>query len=161
MGKRAFIDRESSYRALVRDVILGTGAVVLLSLAVPAWIIGSEYRKAYWEPERPAPPVAEVLRDRGSASLTTPRRPPQILELAERIVRQEAERREAARREAVKREALRRAAAEREAARREADRREAEQRPAVSRPAKTTAPVAGTPAPSSPRFDRLESEQAP
>jgi hypothetical protein len=160
MTKRPFVDRESSYRALVRDVILGTGAVVLLSLAVPAWIIGSEYRKAYWESERPAP-VAEVLRDRGSASLTTPRRAPQILELAERIVRQEAEKREAARREAVKREALRRAAAEREAARREADRREAEQRPGVSRPAKTTAPVAGTPAPSSPRFDRLESEQAP
>jgi hypothetical protein len=149
MAKSVFVDRESSYRTLVRDVILGTGAVVLLSLAVPAWIIGSEYRKAYWEPV-PLAPVAEVLRDRTSASATTPPRPPQILELAERLVREEAEKREAARREAMRREAMQRAAMEREAARREA----------ASAPARRS-PKPSTPAAPAPYFHAPETEQAP
>lgn len=160
MAKSPFVDRESSYRALVRDVILGTGAVVLLSLAVPAWIIGSEYRKAYWEPVRPAP-LAEVLRDRGSASTRTLDRAPQILELAERLVREEAEKREAARREAMKREAMRRAAMEREAAGRAAERRDADTRPAVTAPAHTRSPIDRTPAAPVPHFEAPETEQAP
>jgi hypothetical protein len=97
--KESSADRELNYRALVRDVILGTLAVIFVSLAVPAWIIRAEYRKTYGTPANLAP-AAEVLRERMSQVTVAPR-PPHILELAERLVRQEAERRAAERRAAA------------------------------------------------------------
>jgi hypothetical protein len=106
------VDRESTYRALMRDVILGTLAVVFVSLAVPAWILRVEYRKSFATPTSLAP-AAEILRDRASPSV--PPRRPDILELAERLVRQEAERRTVERR-AAERRAAERAAAQRRAA---------------------------------------------
>ncbi|HEY7364077.1 MAG TPA: hypothetical protein VIE37_08215 [Methylomirabilota bacterium] len=102
------VDRESTYRALMRDVILGTLAVVFVSLAVPAWIIRVEYRKSFATPAALAP-AAEILRERAAPAPVAPR-PPHILELAERLVRQEAERRAAERRAAERRAAERRAA---------------------------------------------------
>jgi hypothetical protein len=92
-------DRERNYHALVRDVILGTLAVIFVSLAVPAWILRAEYRKTYSAPVALVP-AAEVLRERMSPVVVPPR-PPKILELAERLVRQEAERRAAERRAAA------------------------------------------------------------
>lgn len=121
-------DRESTYRALVRDVILGTLAVVFISLAVPAWIIRVEYRKSFATPASLAP-TAEVLRERASPATVAPR-PPHILELAERLVRQEAERRAAERRVAERRAAERRAAERRAAERHDAEGRAAEDPPA-------------------------------
>jgi hypothetical protein len=105
-------DRDSNYRALVRDVLLGAVAVIFVSLAVPAWIIHSEYRKTYQAPAN-LTPGAGVSRH--PASETGPVTPPapDILEFAERLVKREAERREAERREAERREAERRAAAPR------------------------------------------------
>lgn len=138
--KGASADRDSSYRALVRDVIFGTVAVILLSLAVPAWIIRAEYRKEYREPVKLAP-VAEVLRERTSRTAVIPPHVPHILELAERLVRQEAEKREAA---------------QREAAQRETTRRESERHTTAARPAPAVPPVVSTP-----QFDARESIQAP
>jgi hypothetical protein len=101
-------DRDSNYRALVRDVLLGAVAVVFVSLAVPAWIIHSEYRKTYQAPAN-LTPEADVSRDPTSKTVTPPA--PDIFQFAERLVRREAERREAERRETERREAERRAAA--------------------------------------------------
>ena len=47
MRKYTSDDRDASYRTLVRDVILGCLAVIVLSLGVPAWIIRVEYSKTY------------------------------------------------------------------------------------------------------------------
>lgn len=89
------------YQTLARDVILGIVAVIFVSLAVPAWILRLEYRKTYDAPVKPGS-TAEVLRERTSETVViiTPRPPdtPAILELAEHIVRREAEKREAERR---------------------------------------------------------------
>jgi len=124
-------DRDANYRALVRDVVLGTVAVIFLSLAVPAWIIRAEYRKTYSAPVKlPPVSVAEVLRERTSETVIITPRAPDILELAEQLVQREAERREAARREAARREAETRAAEIREPVKREAERRAAEIREA-------------------------------
>jgi hypothetical protein len=98
-------DRDSNYRALVRDVLLGAVVVISVSLAVPAWIIHSEYRKTYQAPAH-LTPGADVSRHRTSETVTPPA--PDILEFAEQLVRREAERREAERREAERREAERR-----------------------------------------------------
>jgi hypothetical protein len=89
------------HHALARDVILGIVAVIFVSLAVPASILRVEYRKTYDAPVKPGS-TAEVLRERTSetAIITTPRAP-SILEVAERVVRQEAEEREAKRRATV------------------------------------------------------------
>ncbi len=92
-------DRQSSYHALVRDAIFGALAVIFVSLAVPAWILRVEYRKTYSTPATLVP-TAEVLREGNSPVVILPR-PPKILELAERIVRQEAERSAAERRAAA------------------------------------------------------------
>jgi hypothetical protein len=93
--KRTSEDREASYRALVRDVIIGGVTVILLSLAVPAWIIRVEYSKMYGPPAEPEPvPVAEVLRERTVPAVMTSGFS-KLLELAKEIVRREAERREA------------------------------------------------------------------
>ncbi|MGH7310837.1 MAG: hypothetical protein ACREK6_19325, partial [Candidatus Rokuibacteriota bacterium] len=81
-------DRELGYHALVRDVILGAMVVIFVSLAVPAWILRVEYRKTH-SAGATLVPTADVLRERMSPVTITPR-PPRILELAERIVRQEA-----------------------------------------------------------------------
>jgi hypothetical protein len=105
-------DRDSNYRALVRDVLLGAVAVIFVSLAVPAWIIHSEYRKTYQPPAR-LTPGADVTRDLSSKTGPVTPPAPDILEFAEQLVRREAERREAERREAERREAERRAAAPR------------------------------------------------
>jgi hypothetical protein len=86
----------SGYRTLARDVILGIVAVIFVSLAVPAWIIQAEYRKTSDPPMKPVP-VAEVLRERTSETVI-PRRAPDILKVAERLVQREAEEREAKRR---------------------------------------------------------------
>jgi hypothetical protein len=108
-------DRDSNYRALVRDVLLGAVAVIFVSLAVPAWIIHSEYRKTYQPPTR-LTPGADVSRDLSSQTSPVTPPAPDILEFAERLVRREAERREVERREAERREAERREAERRAAA---------------------------------------------
>jgi hypothetical protein len=83
----------SEVRALTRDVILGAIVVILVSLAVPAWIMRVEYRKSSKPPEKSAP-AAEGLRETRSERVTaTPAHSPGILELAERLARQEAEKR--------------------------------------------------------------------
>jgi len=162
-------DRDSSYRALVRDVTLGTVAVIFLSLAVPAWIIRAEYHKTYGAPVK-LTPTAEVLRETTSEGVIVKPRAPDILELTEQLVRREAERREVERREAARREAARREVEKREAERREAARREAERLktahspnntevpvgPAAARPAQAVSPVVNTP-----QFDFRESMQSP
>jgi hypothetical protein len=113
-------DRDSNYRTLVRDVILGAIVVICVSLAVPAWILRDEYRRTYSVPVRVVP-TADVLRDaasvRGATSETGIANPrsPDILELAERLVRREAERRQAEKRDAERREAARLEAAQLEA----------------------------------------------
>jgi hypothetical protein len=118
-------DRDSSYRTLVRDVILGAIAVICVSLAVPAWILRDEYRRTYSAPVKVVP-AADVLRDAAFVRSATSEtgianpRPPDILELAERLVRREAERREAEKRDAERREAARLEAARVEAAQRAA-----------------------------------------
>ena len=162
-------NRDSNYRALVRDVILGSAAVIFVSLAVPTWILRAEYRKTYGAPVKLAP-AADVLRERTAGTALTPSPPPHILELAEQLVRREAERREIERRE--QREAARREVEKRETERREAARREAESLktahspithtievpvgPAAARPAQAVAPVVNTP-----QFDFRESVQSP
>jgi hypothetical protein len=102
-------DREAGYRALVRDVVLGGLAVIALSLAVPAWIIRVEYSKTdstILEPR--SAPIAEVLRERTFEAVVVTPRVPRMLDVAEQIVRREAERREAERRETARRGAERR-----------------------------------------------------
>jgi len=146
-------DREASYRALLRDVILGSLAVIVLALAVPTWIIRVEYSKTYGR----APgtrPMAEVLRERALGAVTP--RIPRVIELAEQIVRREAQRRE-----------RKTDGAERtETARHETDRRNAPDSPrgnpdvhiapAGAQPAKVTPSAAN-----SPQFGFRESAQAP
>jgi hypothetical protein len=88
-------------RALLRDVILGVVAVVCVSVAVPAWIIHVEYHKTSNAPMKPIS-AAEVLRETRSETVVVIRPAiPNVLELAERIVQQEAEEREAKRRATV------------------------------------------------------------
>lgn len=79
----------------MRDVILWTVVVIVMSLAVPAWIMHVEYRKGD-EPPVTLTPAAEVLRERASGTVViTPRASDirDIPKLAERLVRQETERR--------------------------------------------------------------------
>jgi hypothetical protein len=90
--KGALAVRDVSHRSLLRDVILGTVAVIVVSLGVPAWIIQAEYRKTFGGPVN-AIPTAEILRDAtADAGIGAPPAP-RILEVAERLVRREAERR--------------------------------------------------------------------
>jgi hypothetical protein len=107
-GRRTYTpdDREASYRGLVRDVVLGSLAVIVLSLAVPAWIVRVEYSKTYGRVPGPGS-VAEVLRERTLETVAVTPRLPRVLELAEHIVRRETERRENQRREAESRETTR------------------------------------------------------
>lgn len=115
-GRRKYTadDREASYRALLRDVVLGSLAVIVLSLAVPAWIIRVEYSKT--DGSVPGSGlVAEVLRERTVETVAVTPRLPRVLELAEQIVRREAQRRESERREAEGRELARLAAERRNA----------------------------------------------
>jgi hypothetical protein len=148
---------EASYRALLRDVILGSIAVIVFSLAVPVWIIRVEYSKTYGRVPRPRS-VAEVLRERTVEGLAATPRRPTVLELAEQIVRREAQRRESERG----------GAEEREIARREAYHRNAPDSPvttntdvyvdhAAARPPAEAVP----PAANSSQVDLRESVQAP
>jgi len=151
-------DRDSNYRALVRDVILGTVAVIFLSLAVPAWIIRAEYRKTYSAPVKLAPAsAAEVLRERTSETVIITPHAPDILELAEQLVRREAERREAEKREIERRKAERREAERRATAHSPiTDSTNVPVSPAVARPTQTVAPVVNTP-----QFNSRDSVQSP
>jgi hypothetical protein len=116
MRKYTSGDRDASYRALVRDIIFGGLAVIVLSLGVPAWIIRVEYTKTYSTVLGPGSlPVAEVLRERTAETVVVTPRLPKVLELAEQIVRRDAERRESERRGAERREAARREAKRRNA----------------------------------------------
>ena len=144
-------DRDSSYRALVRDVILGTVAVILLSLAVPAWIIRAEYRKTYGAPVN-LTPTAEVLRETTSEGVIVTPRALDILKLAEQLVRREAEKREIERREAARREAERLKTAHPPIT----NNTEVPVGPAEARPAQAVSPVVNTP-----QFDFRESVQSP
>ncbi len=85
----------SEHRVFVRDVIIGTLAVTLVAVAVPAWLMHAEYRKSHSVPVKLAP-TAEVLRDTSSATLIVTPPAPDIPALAERIVRREAEKRASA-----------------------------------------------------------------
>jgi hypothetical protein len=151
-------DREAGYRALVRDVVLGGLAVIVLSLAVPAWIIGVEYSKTYGTVlGRGSPPVAEVLRERALDTVVVTPRLPRVLELAEQIVRRETERRESERREAERRQKI----ARREAARRNAtdsitDHTDVPVDHAAAQPVKIVSPAVNTP-----QFDFRDSVQGP
>jgi hypothetical protein len=150
-------DREASYRALRRDVILGSLAVILLSLAVPAWIIRGEYSKTYDTVlGRGSAPVADVLRERTLDPVVVTPRFPRVLDLAEQIVRREAERRESERREAERRQIARREAARRHATDSMTDNTEVPVDRAAAQPVKTVSPTVNTP-----QFDFRESGQAP
>lgn len=139
-------DREASYRALVRDVVLGALAVIALSLAVPAWIIRVEYSTNYGtilEPRSAA--VAEVLRERTFETVVGTPRLPRMLDVAEQIVRREAERRDSERREAERRETARREAARRNATDSITDNTDVAVDHAAAQPVKTVSPAFSTP----------------
>lgn len=130
------------HRAVVRDVILWTAVVIVMSLAVPTWIMHAEYRKGYDSPVT-ATPAAEVLRERASGTAVITLQASDlrdIPELAERLVRQETERR-----------AMTQAAKPRSTP--------GPVRPAASRPAETAAPVA--PVVDTPRFNSRQSSESP
>lgn len=94
--ERGTSPRDLEFRALTRDVILGTLVVIVVSLAVPVLLIRAEYQRSHLAPT----PAAEVLRERisGTASIT-PSAPSiaDIPKLAEQLVRREAEKRAAPR----------------------------------------------------------------
>lgn len=152
-GRRKYTadDREASYRALLRDVILGSLAVIVLSLAVPAWIIRVEYSKT--DGSVPGSGlVAEVLRERTVETVAVTPRLPRVLELAEQIVRREAQRREAEGRELARLAAERRNAPDASTS----ANTEVHVDPAEAQPAEAV-----TSAVNSPQFDVQEPGQAP
>jgi hypothetical protein len=150
-------EREAAYRALLRDVILGSVAVILFSLAVPAWIIRNEYSKTYGTIRGlGSAPLADVLRERTLDTVVVTPRFPGVLELAEQIVRREAERRESERREAERRQIGRREATRRNATDSIADNTDVLVNHAAAKPGITVSPALNRS-----QSDFRESVQAP
>lgn len=148
-------DGEASYRALVRDVILGGLAVIVISLAVPAWIIRVEYSKTYGRVPGPGA-VAEVLRERTLETAAATPRLSRVLGLAEQIARRETERRGNERRKAESRETARQEAERRNARDPTSTANTDKPRDHAAQPGKTVPfPV------NSPQFDFREAVQAP
>jgi hypothetical protein len=121
------------------------------------WIIRVEYSKTYGtilEPRSAA--VAEVLRERTFETVVGTPRLPRMLDVAEQIVRREAERRGSERREAERRETARREAARRNATDSITDNTDVAVDHAAAQPVKTVSPAFSTP-----QFDFRESVQGP